>query len=505
MGRWRRYAGAASGAVLGGIALNVPGAVYGGYWGYKKGKESEQNFTKNSQMQRRDSAYGTGGNRKRKLSIAAGSNSRIKRRLFNGPSQRGAYLKAVGKRTPNMRRGGRRRPGRKGVKKGPAFTSGPYTGSFKRPKKVTKTIEQLCQSSGYHRTLEVHGAVNDPNCVFITHSTNHINEIGYTITYALLRKILTKAGFKVTNQFNAISVTGAATGVDPAQDTTGLRFVYTVKNPVLGNTNVTAYDTVGAQSFTDLCIASSFMSAPIIEYLRRQANDVPYKLAVYIKDEAIASYWRLGAEMFLEDCDIQLFTSSVITLQNRTLSANATGDTYDIDRVDNQPIKGMIYNFKHGEPRVRNQGSPPGGALWNNSRFNRMTDFGVTLDRGAEFIGGGEPFTPKYFQNIEKAIPVLMQPGEMKKTTLFHKFSGKLKTVFKNIRVDFYDVGTAYCAGVSGRSQMLCFEETMRTASSNKITVSYERELKVGCIIKHSFYQAPLETFLTSQSYNNIV
>lgn len=68
--KWRRYVGLASGAVLGGIALNVPGAVAGGYYGYKSGIESEENLTKHSTTM--PNTYptpttGSRGSRKRKL------------------------------------------------------------------------------------------------------------------------------------------------------------------------------------------------------------------------------------------------------------------------------------------------------------------------------------------------------------------------------------------------------------------------------------------------------
>jgi len=99
--KWRRYGGAISGGVLGGIVANVPGAMVGGYYGYKAGKATEKTSLNNSNMARgrRDSGYGTGGGRKRKLSsITAGRGkfARKKSVVYVGRKTRAAYLSRIG-------------------------------------------------------------------------------------------------------------------------------------------------------------------------------------------------------------------------------------------------------------------------------------------------------------------------------------------------------------------------------------------------------------------------
>jgi hypothetical protein len=45
----------------------------------------------------------------------------------------------------------------------------------------------------------------------------------------------------------------------------------------------------------------------------------------------------------------------------------------------------------------------------------------------------------------------------------------------------------------------------MRTPSANKIYISYEREVKIGAIVKASLRQGPLESKIVSTEINNTV
>jgi len=76
-----------------------------------------------------------------------------------------------------------------------------YKGGF-RPYKVSSSYDKLktkTQSYGVVVNRETYGKVNDPNAVYITHSTFSLPDFSMAIACAVIRKLLAKAGYCVTN------------------------------------------------------------------------------------------------------------------------------------------------------------------------------------------------------------------------------------------------------------------------------------------------------------------
>jgi len=400
------------------------------------------------------------------------------------------------------------------VKKRRALTNlghsiGVYKGKFRKPRKIKRTMESQCLSKGYHKTVEQFGLVQDSDSVFLTHSTVCNLEVAYVVASALLRTVLTKAGLKVTNQWNEMEVSDPVAGVTLQPSTSaGLRFHFTTKNASTGSMTGYVYTTIDNQNFRDLTNfgGGGFDDIPnrLIDYWRNTLDNIPYKLAVYVKDEGLAStFWRLGAEMYLEDAHIQLSLKSTLTCQNRTKAATAAeGAGPETDRVDSQPLRGMIYDFKHADPRVRHSGPAPGTI--SNQPFNQISEKGITLIKGSQFVGATEPFVPKYWANISKAVPITLQPGEMKKTHFMFQFSGKLINVMKKMKATLWFGATGNLTGITGKSQMVCFEEQMRTPTANKINIAYQRELKIGAIVKNARPQGVLESLVAAENIDNV-
>jgi len=492
------WLGAASGATLGYILGNVPGAVAGGYYGYKS-RRYKKNLPK-----RMDSGYGT-STRKRKLSIVSKSGSgRYKKRLFvKKPS-----FKSIGRpvRAYGRNRGGRRRKFSKKMKK--RKSGGPYTGLFTKPYKVAKSPQAYALSKGSMFTEETHGAVHDSNCVYITHSVASLGLISGCIRSAIVRTLLNKAGFRITNQFIELPVSDPVAGALAAENSLGLRFVCTTKNPTSGAYVNYIYDTIDNLSFDSVAGGFTELQFRILEWMRGSVGATVhaqelYKVSVYRLDHSVVNHHVLAAELYMEDMNIDLNISSILVVQNRTLGALASSETFETDRVDAQPIKGWIYEFKNGEPRVRHLGNALAGSQ-NNYIFNGVAESGIQLIKGAQYGGANEPFEPKYFANIAKATRVLLQPGEMKKTYVNWKTSGKYTNVMKKMQVTAWDPVSTFISGVFGKSQMIAFEEMMRTDATNKIRVSYERELNICVVVKESKRPALLESVLFNSKLENL-
>jgi len=529
------FFGGVAGGTLGYLLGDIPGAALG----YKLGSSVGNNLPKKKLM---DSGYGS---RKRRTSVLLGPYSGKRNKIGHvaiggkevGRVSRADFLKRLGVkpgggRVTKKTAGQRRTVKAVRRKSTPHSNHGVYTGKTGKSKKNKRTWESKFLSQGALTTVEQYGTVTDPDCVYLAHSTGHILQLCWAIQYAILRKIMNKAGFKITNQNIEVPVSVPLEGLNVADNSAGLKFLFTCKNRALLTYRNYDFDTVDGQSFSDMNRLWVEMRDRFIDFVRGTEVWEPYKVAVYKRDTtALGTDWILGAEMYLEDCHIDLSMISTLTIQNRTLAAEATigtsNDQINVDRIDAQPLKGYVYEFKHADPRVKHSalGMSSVPVASRNNLFESMHDIGMRLIRGNQFLGavtnlvptpanpavlvdtsfGGaiEPLEPKYFANCDKSHKVIMQPGEMKKVNFKWDLKGKIVNVFKKLKVTVWDGPSFAFNGMVGRAQMISLEEMMRTPSTNKVTIAYERELKIGCIVKAAFKQAPVETIVVAEQYNN--
>jgi len=524
---YKRKLGAIAGATLGYIAGNVPGAVAGGYYGYNASKNlPKQNTMSNGKRQRTSSSTWVSP-----TSSRTPPSSR-KGYVFSGGKNTGRlsrtdFLKRIGVRKSSIR-GRVRKSMKKRAVKTKRFTyqgTGTYVGKFKKGRKNKQTFNAKFLSQGCLLTLEQYGKVQDPDCAYLLHSSGHIVNTCQAISNALIRRILMKAGFKITNMQSELAVQAPLpTNSDTALDNSaGLRFVYVAKDQVTGAYRTLFYDTVDNQSYANICINFDSMMNSLIDYVRNDTTNgnplfEPYKLSLYTRDQYTSgTSWNMAAEMHLEDCKIEIGYVSTIAIQNRTLAA--TSADADIDRVDTQPLKGYTYEFKHADPRLKDSSTAHTPAILNNSLWNDMNDKGLRLIRGNEFIGPGhtilgelnlhggatEPLEPKYFANCDKSAKVILNPGDIKKMTFSYTLKGKVTNIIKKLKVKQWNSVEGSYSGMVGKSQMIALEELMRTDSSQHVTLAYERELKIGCIVRAGLRQAPIESIMIHQKIDNLI
>lgn len=482
-----RYAGAAGGAVLGYIHGHPRGALHGAVHGARKGYRlglARENLPK--QMK-------TNGKRKRVDNIAKYS-KRAKKVTVGMRRKAGAKRLSAWTTSAIKRRGRGGRTNRKKMK-------GRSSYGFSKGKKIKNSMASRCLSKGFMKTINTYGIAKDGNSLYIHHSTGHVNETARTISYAILRSLFRKAGLSITNKYNAIEVSNPVAGAGPTLDSTGFQIVYESVNPVTAVITHQVYLTAANQSFDDVVTGFVLMNNGIIDYLRDSTKNEPNKVSIFTQDNtSVTVYWRIAAEIQLLDCQLEVDFHSELTCQNRTGAAlNATGNPELTERVDIQPLQGWIYDFKHADMRVRDQGRGSN----NNTFFNRINDSGLTFVGGADYLGAIEPLEPKYFANVSKAVRVTLQPGEVKKTYFDYRFSGKFTNIIRKMRVAQWISATGLLDGLAGRSQMICFEEMLKTNSANQIAVAYERELKVGAILtERKSKPALLETLVVATETN---
>lgn len=417
------------------------------------------------------------------------------------------WVRSAGKVARKLFRNRRRNQWKQNLKMGPgskkwAGTSTGRTaakgGRFKRPRKSKQPrVETMLLKKGYHRTEETFGRLEDPHCGYIIHSTHNPTAYSQVISGGLIRKIFEKAGIPMNSRSQELPLFNVS-------NSDGFRLQYVFQDPVNGSLATHEYITVDNQGITEVINAFSLMSGHIFNYLTDVTDFEPYMLLLQVSDRnGLDTNWRTTASLNLQNVNIYLHSQSNCKVQNRSAADNpATGDKYDANRVDNVPLKGYLYEFRHGEPRLKFVRDAV--TAGTDVALNRIPSNGISLIRAGEIVSDlqfQEPPVPKTFANLSKHSYVGLEPGDIKSMFVKHEFKGTLVNILKKMKVSHF--ATPNMSGVPGKCQILALEEKIRTDTTNPITVQYERQQKIGCFFTEK-RPAPFNTVLTTTNLNNL-
>jgi len=377
-------------------------------------------------------------------------------------------------------------------------STGAYGGRFKKPRKVKNSIFTQSLRSGYKMDVEEFGRIEDPDSVYIGHSTKHIVNMTTAIVGALLRKLFVKAGYPIGDRFDELALFSW-------NNSDGFKIEYVVKNGLDSGEVLSVSVSIGDnQSFQSLMGATGAgtmgaIAAQMANFIKLTDKLIPHKLILYMSDRnAVETNWRMASSINVGYERMHLASKSTLTVQNRTAGANAVAADKSSERVDNQPLEGTLFEFNQATPKLKFMALNPG----NQRPLNSFVENGLRLVRSAVLDNSMQNAPdPKIWSNCNKKSKVLIQPGSMKKTVLFHKYESSLLTFLQRIQ-NFHTEGTDMTGG-SGKSQFLQLQETLRTTSSNPVTVQYERHLEIGCYFK-STKVAPIKANLIVSEQNDL-
>lgn len=133
----------------------------------------------------------------------------------------------------------------------------------------------------------------------------------------------------------------------------------------------------------------------------------------------------------LDTFRVKFKSVSNIKFQNRTKSAEIiTGNNEDgVDKVDNQPMQGHVINIRGGVPHFKETYKQPDdifGILPAQALINVTGSLLSSHDR--------EPFVHRYFNNGQSTAKVVIQPGEIKRTTISHEMNISLNAISSKFR-----------------------------------------------------------------------
>lgn len=343
-------------------------------------------------------------------------------------------------------------------------SSGFYKGSIGRAKYVKKTSEIVALQKGFHTTFDTYGRVTDPQAVYLIHSTWKALAIAEVICGSLIRKLFQKAGVQINERTEELPLASISVA-------TGFRLEFTHQNAVNAAGTTVTYDTVDDDTLQSVINLFTGFSAFMINYLNNvTVASEPYRLSLYSLDGAV---WRIASTLNLANEHMNLFISSELNMQNRTQGDAAAAGDLNTDRTDNQPLICKMYEFNNSDPRLRQNGA-------NTDELNTSGTGGIKLIRATSL-----PTTlqnrpsPKIWANCKGATQFILDPGNLKKTFISWKTSGLLINVLKKLKC--YVTNLFGVSGVPGKCQVIMFEEKLRTAGTNPVTIQYEHIHKAGC------------------------
>jgi len=397
---------------------------------------------------------------------------------------------------------GQRRIQRKTQVKG--LSTGTYQGKFATPSGLKKTFETTGNRLGFVAGKEVHGLVEDPDCVYIYHTPYEVSLTVTAICGALCRTLLRKAGIEVGNQKNELLF-------NSYDNSSGATFLFTFQN-IQGNTTSYFVTVANDWDFDRLVLEVSNQSIAgkigyqFKDYLLGNNPYMPYSMSLYFDDSRNADgtsfTTRLAAHVTLGDEYMVLQQYSCLTIQNRTKGSNAAD--YDADRIDNQPLKGKIYQFKNADPRLKTQQRGGTGMVnfheqvYSSGDTDAIRAFGGTADFPAT-AHMNEPPEPTLWRNIDKTSNISLEPGAMKKCMLVTEYKYRLPTIMNKLKVDHFSQSNnmkSFQGLHGGKSQIIALEEQLATPGDNFITCIYEQETKVSAYTYTKKLKGTLKTVM---------
>lgn len=342
-------------------------------------------------------------------------------------------------------------------------------------------MKTSCLSQGWHNTNEAYGNVSDPNAVYILHSTYHDTLTIEAIIGACVRKVFKKAAqyvdearaYLIGNRFD--------------DSGNGMLLQMYLYNPVNSATSALEYEIPDGSGMQSIVSNWANLRAYMAQYMIDGNDAEMFKIVLMYRDTTTVldvPAWRHAATVNLRNEHITLYCSAKLTFQNRTRGANT--NVTETDVVDSQPLVYRCFNFKHADarqlaPDARYYTALPFG-------FEGAPQVGVRTIRAAQMdttsVGLGFQNRPdkNIFANCSGAYDKVIEPGAMQTSAISYEHSGNFPTIIKQIKTEFTAFGVA--SGIRGRAQLFCFEELMRTNSTNHVSIAYEKHTEVGCILK---------------------
>lgn len=380
-----------------------------------------------------------------------------------------------------------------GIKGKYGLSTAYYRGRVKAKRRKAKSDlqKELYMARGFLQSFEEYGSITDPHCVHVGHSTHSLDVMPAVIAKAVVRRLFSKAGYEIDDQQRVLPLLYSDSGLGftycvwGTNPTSGVVEEVERYNTVAGSTLSNIINIAGAQSGgpTFFQLIQTIMSSP---GLTVKASNLD-RVDLLVTDSATTSVQRLVCSINLRQHKLHVMSKSTIQLQNRSKGASS-GDV-DATAVDNQPLKGYMYEFGQAAPTTKSQGT-----LWNK---DPVTQKGLIKKTAAQFAdaaingfsstGWREPQPPGVFNKVIGSRKVLIQPGDIKSGVIVHVYKGYFNDVLQQMAARNFNSPPLSIQGiVKGKSQIWSLEEQINTGLTNDIIVQFECDKLIGAYIKQT-------------------
>nr|WAQ80620.1 MAG: putative capsid protein [Cressdnaviricota sp.] len=380
-----------------------------------------------------------------------------------------------------------------------AGVTGSYRGSFKKTSKKSKGLQYA--NKGVQETHEVHGTVEDPNCVYITHVGVDAFRLIQQVGQAILRKLFEKGGNTIVNiddPLPTISINSSQNQLIEMTTINGKTGVETV----LASHRCAVGDSlrIVAGIFNDEWLNYSSGFNNIGNGAAGVDTTHPHRFILYHQDFNTTIGDVMRCELFFADEIMCVQGTSEMKIQNRTNSASGTTST---DDVSANPVIGRRYTFS-SIPKLRDK---RGFKLASVPVAN-----GVQLVRAAEILSSStnaavnlysEPPVPNLFSNCTASSKLYIGPGAIKSGKVYYRKSMNFLKFLETIRLQYGTAPEFYCYTTIFPCEMYAVEDLINVNPTQNIRLAYECNKTLGVYFKTRKRTRPLTSFI-QQTFNNI-
>lgn len=276
---------------------------------------------------------------------------------------------------------------------------------FRAAKPQSKKLSSVLRG-GVQMRLDVAGEREEADICYIGHTTNAYSQILHVVHMALLKKLFQLFGTTINNVDDAIGGVGVF-GVSMSKINDQVRSDVTASH-----TAVTTYWSL-AQSFIN--IVANYVNGGAANFRLIKIWYQSYNAAL---TEPFSNY----KELHLDNCYVEILTSSVLRLQNRTVASTATGNE-DATNVENNPVRGRSYDINGNGTFLK----------WTDDDANTFSLLGSDVNGGlaASIVGTGlttglqaalkRPQPSSSFRYCYGNKKVLIDPGLIRPSYLSHR------------------------------------------------------------------------------------
>lgn len=358
-------------------------------------------------------------------------------------------------------------------KRGRVYNPGTSAGSFTRRSinSGDKRSTRKQMHTAYQLSVEKSGTQTPSIAGIIGHSSISRQYAVRSLFGALLRMVFYRNGMKANSPSTNIIplVTGTVVGID---------FQYA------GATNDGFSITITAPN-TFTAILDAFISAWNTKYDSLSAtlvpNDVRFR-TIYVRSPAVNNSPNT-TDLDLVNAKIQMYLSSALKIQNRSLNTAGDDDIHDVDQV---PLK-MVSYYGYGtglDSRYDYLGLG----------FNANQDCIIATSDPA--LAGDAPL-PALLQGVRKTGYTTLEPGSIKTSSLRQSVYLSLDTFTRQV---LGPRGNANLRLPIGKFNFLHYEKTLEAnnAAPVAMSIAYENQLYVSSkiILKHQ--DLPIPEFFRS-------